>query len=856
MLRGILSPLILLLKHMYLGIYQLSDSLGLSLVGLSLLTSLVVILLNKLLKRYEDREQKVRSILEPQEKLIKDSFKGQEKHQKIQDLYRRYSYHPILSLRSSLSLFLQIPFLLAAFYMIGELSLFEGKALIWIKDLSKPDGLLLGINLLPLLMTGINLLAAALTPGFRTKDKLQAAVIAGMFLVLLYKSPSALLVYWTTNNLLSLLRILGKRLSGKITIATRPKRINKEPRKYRIGEFLKHYFSMLVLFYFVQAIAVSPWETFCGVFKYIPFAAAAYMLWILQVRDLLRSYKCSLNHQVALILSCLTGFFLILLGVNLFAPIIVIDCQIYTIFHYIAFLLGISGFTIGFLLSTNSENPDESNFKPLLLIVIAAGLTPALHFSAVNPDYLRGGYYLLYLFAIILFTLISYGIFRSCCSRYSSPTQTALTSAVFALSMISLPLLRNMLKIRNDGDFDFWIMACILLFGSFQIRSERSIKLTQRALLLALIVFIISFLGSIIHKTDKDFSEPKTLTTTMKEISFQDRPNIYLFIYDGIPNERVFKNQNLPFEEIRTLANEYGFMIYKDTYTLGEMSLDSMGNMLDMSDRFKSMVGTSTPQAHDTYAGNSHTNHILRNNGYKSHYLLNNYYVGINAITNKAFFDEMYPPRVQKTVDLDFFVILLRGIFQGEMNFDTKGWEVSDINQYSSIQKRKLELISDQQSPKFVVNHLALPGHSQNSGVCLPDETEKWIANLSQALVQMKNDFEAVVTHDPGAIVIAIGDHGPSLTGDCFRLAGWPKDRISADMMWDRIGTMVAIRWPDPQRASKYDEMLVTNQDIFPVVFAYLMDDPYPLQLCPNDTFSGFKTPGRSAIRFNKGKIE
>jgi membrane protein insertase Oxa1/YidC/SpoIIIJ len=108
--------------------------------------------------------------------------------------------------------------------MIGELSLFKGKALLGIPDLSRPDGMLLGINLLPLLMTVINLSAAFLTPEYRLKDKLQAILIATLFLALLYGSPSALLVYWTMNNLIFLIRTVI--------------RINRQPGKSEVMQLL------------------------------------------------------------------------------------------------------------------------------------------------------------------------------------------------------------------------------------------------------------------------------------------------------------------------------------------------------------------------------------------------------------------------------------------------------------------------------------------------------------------------------------------------------------------------------------------------------------------------------------------
>ncbi len=74
-------------------------------------------------------------------------------------------------------------------------------------------------------------------------------------------------------------------------------------------------------------------------------------------------------------------------------------------------------------------------------------------------------------------------------------------------------------------------------------------------------------------------------------------------------------------------------------------------------------------------------------------------------------------------------------------------------------------------------------------------------------------------------------------------------------MIWDRIGTLVAVRWPDALRAEKYDSDLTLNQDLFAVIFAYLADDPRPLELMPDRTFSGYGLLTRPAIRFRKGKV-
>ena len=80
-----------------------------------------------------------------------------------------------------------------------------GASFFAIADLGQPDGLLRGINLLPILMTAANFASATIYGDTRSK-RLQAYGLAVLFLVLLYGSRSGLVLYWTSNNLFSLLR--------------------------------------------------------------------------------------------------------------------------------------------------------------------------------------------------------------------------------------------------------------------------------------------------------------------------------------------------------------------------------------------------------------------------------------------------------------------------------------------------------------------------------------------------------------------------------------------------------------------------------------------------------------------------
>jgi hypothetical protein len=129
-------------------------------------------------------------------------------------------------LRSSLGLIIQIPFFIAAYHFIVSLEQLKNVSFLFIKDLSMSDGALqfggMTVNILPILMTVINLVSGAVyTCGFAPKEKAQLYGMAAVFLVLLYNSPSALVLYWTANNLFSLAKnILQKtKDSAKIVYA-------------------------------------------------------------------------------------------------------------------------------------------------------------------------------------------------------------------------------------------------------------------------------------------------------------------------------------------------------------------------------------------------------------------------------------------------------------------------------------------------------------------------------------------------------------------------------------------------------------------------------------------------------------
>lgn len=214
----LVQPLVTIFQYLYLAVVKLTGNLGVSLILLSVVVNVILRPFLAWTSRIQDKERRLQEILAPQIAELKAQFHGAEQHARISELYHRYAYNPIYAIRSGMNLFIQLPLLTAAYIMLSSLDIMKGQSFWCIADLSQPDGLLWGVNLLPLLMTAINFLATLTTPQFSRRERGQAFFIAILFLVLLYNAPSALLVYWTTNNLIMLLKnfsgVLGRVFRG------------------------------------------------------------------------------------------------------------------------------------------------------------------------------------------------------------------------------------------------------------------------------------------------------------------------------------------------------------------------------------------------------------------------------------------------------------------------------------------------------------------------------------------------------------------------------------------------------------------------------------------------------------------
>jgi YidC/Oxa1 family membrane protein insertase len=205
----IIYPIVQIIEAAFTFSQKAFKEVGISVLAISAVVSFLCLPLYAIADRRQEAERTLQKKLKPKIDKIKSVFKGDEQYMILSTYYRQNHYHPLYALRSSAGLLIQIPFFIAAYSYLSHLETLRGASFLFIRDLGAPDASIApgGVNFLPLLMTAINCAAGAIyTRGFPLRDKIQVYGTSALFLLLLYNSPAGLVMYWTMNNVFSLLK--------------------------------------------------------------------------------------------------------------------------------------------------------------------------------------------------------------------------------------------------------------------------------------------------------------------------------------------------------------------------------------------------------------------------------------------------------------------------------------------------------------------------------------------------------------------------------------------------------------------------------------------------------------------------
>lgn len=165
----------------------------------------------------------------------------QKMNEEVMKLYKEYGVNP---LSGCFPMLIQIPIFFGFYSMLGTAIELRNSSFFWIQDLSQPDtvGHLLGfpINLLPIVMAGTMVWQMAITP--KSGDAMQQRIFYFMpiiFLVFCYNYASGLALYWTTQNIFSIVQLYLTRntplptLEKKSVVAKREAAVTKKKKQKR-----------------------------------------------------------------------------------------------------------------------------------------------------------------------------------------------------------------------------------------------------------------------------------------------------------------------------------------------------------------------------------------------------------------------------------------------------------------------------------------------------------------------------------------------------------------------------------------------------------------------------------------------
>ena len=162
--------------------------------------------------------------LQPEMTAIREKYKAdpQKMNTKLMEFMKEKKVSPV---GGCLPMLIQIPFFLGFYQMLQGAIELRGASFLWACDLSQPDtlfivpGLNVPFNLLPIIMGATQLWQAQMTPPSPGMDPAQQKIMKYMplmFLVILYNFSAGLALYWTVQNLLSIVQMkLTKNIDEK-----------------------------------------------------------------------------------------------------------------------------------------------------------------------------------------------------------------------------------------------------------------------------------------------------------------------------------------------------------------------------------------------------------------------------------------------------------------------------------------------------------------------------------------------------------------------------------------------------------------------------------------------------------------
>ena len=792
---------------------QLSAILGTGwgIVALSLVTSALMTPLMRAVAGIVRREKEYEDVIQPQiDAIRRDYATDRERTLHIQRLYARYAYSPLCAVKKVLPLFVQIPFLLLTYYMLKGTAEINGVSFLFLKDLGQPDALLTlastRVNLLPLVMTAVNVLTVFATPGFTRRDWAQAIGISLLFLVLLYTAPAALLLYWTLNNVISLFKVLlPNRFAGMRLLASRAHCILNWRNLHVLVKddcvmVLSGLTLLLIAFYF-SILSLKALEMPSGRGSVVYVAQHTMTFVVLLAAGTLssvlwRAYKGwgrSVSIICAILPSALFALFFVWLQLWLLprnqARYTAYMCSFdFTVVCWVLILFALFPFAWFAVLRRQIVGMSlfavVRNDWPLLLLPICA----AVHYGFSSDDFSTDAFSLLLLIVYLtmapfVFALASVVLFR----RWVTPS--AIYRLVFGaiVGLYVLPMIST-----ESGFFDYKANLFVRLFVMAMAAAVSFWAARRKTLSVFVVLLLIVTAGRSAYL--KLSPPPRESEHLSRVASVHDvasilgvdhcvrSNNVFLLIFDSYEHAIVLRALGYDNSKTEAFLRESGFVSYQ-AYGPGRGTVENMMATF-------TLAGFAGENERTTIAGDNLFSDFLRLSGYRTSYVLNGYMLPRHGERMPG--DYYYPePQAITRADL----VLYPSIMRGMMSQAAQSFNGYTHDEWVAA-KRRLFAEAGRHS-NFIYAHSSLPQHVDwypRYRLSDHEEQGKYFKRLDEANRELVEDVRLLLARQDDAIIIVASDHGG------FLLTPEVYDKPDARNILDHQGILLSVRWPRDYR--------------------------------------------------------
>jgi hypothetical protein len=454
-------------------------------------------------------------------------------------------------------------------------------------------------------------------------------------------------------------------------------------------------------------------------------------------------------------------------------------------------------------------------------------LTPVVQYLINNSEILLWWDYIVIILIFLLFGALLIFVIPLLFKNTGATRALMFLGVGFAFLITNMPSLTKQYNWFQEGSLQIqllillgiWLISWIIYNSKF-----RSI--------LYLLIAVNFISNTIVQFTDQDVKQPPSRDQSdnmlVRMVDSREpviTPNIYLLVYDSYVVNETMLAYGIDNQDQEQYLQGLDFKIYPDTYSIDSNSIGSMSRVLNVSIDYYGNIRRGV-------SGDGVVQNLLEDYDYKTYGIFPRGFFFWGLIPSYDYFF----PGSGSSIGL-----LTKAIYMGELRFDIE-FEVVPREDFVHDKRRVFSNVTDE--PRFIDTHSNLPGHTQDSGACRPNEIELYKERLDQANIEMREDLALIIENDPDAVVIVSGDHGPHLTKNCYQTGeDYDISEITRLDIQDRNGTFLAIRWPT-EDFDEYDDITIL-QDIFPAVFAYIFEDPDILQSkIEPTTVNGMKISG------------